>query len=77
MIINYAQFGLFTRRELIASGTISEMEKRAIEEVEKTPHKKFFISCIIFDNFDEPTEGEKVLSVGKINDDIIVINELL
>lgn len=77
MIINYAEFGLFSRSELIASGTISEMEKRAIEEVKKTPYKNFFISCIIFDKFDEPTEGTKVLSISKINDDIIVINELL
>ena len=77
MIRNYAQFGLFSRGKLISSGTIEELQNVAIDEIERNRSYNYFISCIIFDNFDEPTEGTRVLSITPNKGDIIIINELL
>jgi len=77
MIRNYAQFGLFSKGKLITSGTVTELENRAIDDLQNNRYNKCFVSCIIFDNFDDPIEGTRVLSFSKNNDDILIINELL
>lgn len=77
MIRNYAQFGLFSKGKLISSGTIAELQNKAIDEIEKNNNQNYFISCVIFDNFDDAIEGTRVLSITKNKDDILIINELL
>lgn len=77
MIRDYAQFGLFSKGQLISSGTIAELQNKAIDEIEQRPTQNYFISCIIFDNFDDPIEGTRVLSISKNKNDILITNELL
>lgn len=76
MVRNYAQFGLFLHDKFIASGTIQELEVKAIAEAQKHPKQYFFIASINFDIFGDAEIGQKIISIYNDLTDIVLMNEL-
>ena len=74
-IKNFATFGLFVDGEMIESGSIHSMENEATRRMLNGQSDAVHISVFDFDG-DKVVEKTPVLSLRKINDNIIIANML-